>query len=79
MNLPIAFLAGLFVVLGNCELADTLPGEGVLDDLVWTACLLVAPWTLATLARSAATRSGVSKVSSTALPRAQTSMCRRRR
>jgi len=57
LNLPIAFLAGLFVVLGNCELADTLPGEGVLDDLVWTACLLVAPWTLATLARSAATRS----------------------
>lgn len=57
MSLPFAFLAGLFVVIGNCELGDVVPGEGVLDDLVWTACLLVLPWTFAALARSAAMRS----------------------
>lgn len=56
MSLPFAFLAGLFVVVGNCELGDVLPGEGVLDDLVWTSCLLVLPWALAALARSTAAR-----------------------
>lgn len=57
MSLPFAFLAGLLVVVGNCELGDVLPGEGLLDDLVWTSCLLVLPWTLAALARSAAMQS----------------------
>lgn len=57
MSLPLPFLAGLFVVLGHRELGGTLPGQGVLDELVWTACLLVTPWALAALARAAALRS----------------------
>lgn len=57
MSLPFSFLAGLFVVVGHRELGETLPGEGLVDDLVWTAALLVAPWVLAALARASALQS----------------------
>jgi len=57
LSLPFPFLAGLLVVVGHRELGDVLPGEGVVDDLVWTACLLLSPWALATVARAATQRS----------------------
>jgi|GEM_PF-3092128 len=57
LSLPFSFLAGLFVVVGHRELGATLPGQGVVDDLLWTACLLVVPWLLAVIARAVARQS----------------------
>ena len=57
MSLPFPFLAGLLVVVGHRELGGVLPGEGVVDDLIWTACLLLSPWALASVARAAVQRS----------------------
>ncbi len=54
MSLPLPFLLSLFVVVAHRELADPLPGQGQLDDLVWTASLLTAPWLLAAMARASA-------------------------
>jgi Zn-dependent protease with chaperone function len=54
LSLPFPFLLGLFVVVAHRELVEPLPGQGRLDDLVWTASLLTAPWLLAAMARAAA-------------------------
>ncbi|MEC8651599.1 MAG: M48 family metalloprotease [Planctomycetota bacterium] len=57
MSLPLPFLAGLLVVVGHREFGGALPGQGVVDELAWALCLLVAPWALAAAARAAALRS----------------------
>ena len=60
VSLPLPFLAGLLVVVGHREFATHLPGQGVVDDLVWTLCLLTLPWLTASLGRASATQTLVS-------------------
>ena len=60
MSLPLPFLAGLLVIVGHREMPAHLPGQGVVDDLVWTACLLALPWLIAALGRASALRALVS-------------------
>lgn len=45
------------VVVGHREFPVHLPGQGVLDELVWTLCLLTLPWLVASLGRAAALQS----------------------
>ena len=61
MSLPLPFLAGLLVVVGHREFATHLPGQGVVDDLVWTLCLLTLPWLTASLGRASAMQALVSE------------------
>jgi Zn-dependent protease with chaperone function len=70
LSLPFSFLVGLFVVVAHRELGGALPGEGRVDDLVWTAALLVTPWLLAVFARATALQSLVTGRRSAVPPRA---------
>ena len=45
------------MVVSHRELGATLPGQGIVEDLLWTACLLVVPWLLAEIARAVARQS----------------------